>query len=224
MTPVLQERAAISGRGLRGSALMFLLLVLPVGLTALGAATGLLRLPYELAMVEQRLPLVFRIHMLASGLALLLVPCAIASHGRSLHKLLGRSAATLVVAGGLAALPVAIASEASAAARVGFFLQALVWIALVFLAIAAIRGGNRTRHMWLMLAVAAVASGAFWLRLASWAVAKLSLPFETAYALSAWLSWMLPLCLIYLVARSRAGDAAHRTSGRREPPGFPSAR
>ena len=64
--------------------------------------------------------------------------------------------------------------------------------------------------MWLMLAVAAVASGAFWLRLASWAVAKLSLPFETAYALSAWLSWMLPLCLIYLVARSRAGGAAHR--------------
>ena len=224
MTPVLQERAAISGRGLRGSALMFFLLALPVGLTALGAATGLLRLPYELAMVEQRLPLVFRTHMLASGLALLLVPCAIVSHGLSLHKLLGRSAATLVVAGGITALPVAIASEASAAARAGFFLQALVWIALVLLAIAAIRGGNRTRHMWLMLAVAAVASGAFWLRLASWAVVKLSLPFETAYALAAWLSWMLPMCVIYLIARCTADDAAHRTSGRRESPGLAPAR
>ena len=175
-------------------------------------------------MVEQRLPLVFRTHMLASGLALLLVPCAIVSHGLSLHKLLGRSAATLVVAGGITALPVAIASEASAAARAGFFLQALVWIALVLLAIAAIRGGNRTRHMWLMLAVAAVASGAFWLRLASWAVVKLSLPFETAYALAAWLSWMLPMCVIYLIARCTADDAAHRTSGRREPPGFAPAR
>src|SRR3979490_54266 len=122
MTPVLHKRAAISGRGLRGSALMFFLLVLPVGLTALGAATGLLRLPYELAMVEQRLPFVFRTHMLASGLALLPVPCAIDSPGLSLHKLLGRSAASLVVAGGITALPVAIASEASAAARAGFFL------------------------------------------------------------------------------------------------------
>lgn len=224
MTPVFQEGAAISGRGIRSSALMFFLLVSPVGLTALGAATGLLRLPYELAMLEQRLPFVFRSHMLASGLALLLVPCAIASHGLRLHKLLGRSAATLVVAGGITALPVAIASEASAAARAGFFVQALVWVALVLLAIAAIRGGNRTRHIWLMLAVAAVASGAFWLRLASWAVVKFTLPFETAYALSAWLSWMLPLCLIYLIARCRADDAAHRTLDRRESHGFAPAR
>lgn len=187
-----------------------MLLALPVGLTALGAATGLVRLPYELALVDQRLPVIFRAHMLTSGLALLLVPCAIASHGLSLHKLLGRSAAALVVAGGLTAIPVAMASEASDAARAGFLLQALVWIALVLLAVAAIRGGDRTRHMWLMLAVAAVASGAVWLRLASWAAVKLGLPFETAYALAAWLSWMLPLCVVYLVARNRMGDRVHR--------------
>ena len=41
MVQIFQERAAISGRGLRGWALMFFFLVLPVGLTALGAATGL---------------------------------------------------------------------------------------------------------------------------------------------------------------------------------------
>lgn len=84
-----------------------------------------------------------------------------------------------------------------------FFLQALVWIGLVVAAVAAIRAGNRTRHMWLMLAVAAVASGAFWLRLSSWAAVHLGLTFETAYALAAWLSWMLPAGLIGLVARSR---------------------
>ena len=66
------------------------------------------------------------------------------------------------------------------------------------------------RHMWLMLAVAAVASGAFWLRLAGWVAVKLSLQFETAYAVAAWLSWMLPVCLIYLIA-SRAGAVLFTT-------------
>jgi hypothetical protein len=196
---------------------MFLLLALPVGLTALGAATGLLRLPYELAVVDQRLPVVFRAHMLASGLALLLVPCAIASHGLSLHKLFGRSAAILVVAGGVTALPVAMASEASAPARIGFIVQALVWIIVVLAAVAAIRHGDRTRHIWLMLAVAAVASGAFWLRLASWVAIKLSLPFETVYALAAWLSWMLPVCLIYLIRRHSEADIARHDIGRPRP-------
>lgn len=202
----LQRRATAPWRSFRGSALIALLLALPVALTALGAATGLVRLPYELALVDQRLPVIFRAHMLTSGLALLLLPCAIASHGLSVHKLLGRSAAALVLAGGFTAIPVAMASEASDSARAGFLLQALVWIALILLAVAAIRGGDRARHMWLMLAVAAVASAAVWLRLASWAAVKWSLPFETVYALAAWLSWVLPLSLIYLAARNRVGD------------------
>jgi len=199
--PVARVRASVPGRGLRGAACMFLLLVWPVALTGLGAASGVLHLPHELALVDQRLPVVFRMHMLASALALLLVPCAIATHGLSLHRLLGRSAAALVLAGGATAVPVALASEASVPARAGFLLQALVWIALLIAAVAAIRAGDRTRHMWLMLAVAAVASGAFWLRLSSWAAVHFSLPFETNYALAAWLSWMLPLGLVRLVAR-----------------------
>jgi hypothetical protein len=184
-----------------------LLLALPVAATALATMAGLLRLPYELAIIDQRLPIVFRVHMLASGLALLFLPCAVASHGRRVHRHLGRSAAALVVVGGITAIPVAMVSEASAVARAGFLIQALVWIALVVCAVAAIRAGDRTRHMWLMLAVAAVASGAFWLRLASWAAVRLGLPFDTAYALTAWLAWLLPLSLIYLAARHGAADA-----------------
>jgi Predicted membrane protein (DUF2306) len=203
------ERTTIPLRGLRGWALMCVLLAVPVCVTALGAGMGLIALPYELALVDQRLPVVFRLHMLASGPALVLIACAIAAHGRSLHKLLGRSAALLVVAGGITAMPVAIASEASSAARAGFLLQALVWIALVVLAVAAVRRGDRTRHMWLMLGVAAVASGAIWLRLASWAAVKVDLPFDTAYALAAWLSWLLPLGMVHLIHRHKT--AAPRT-------------
>ena len=179
-------------------------------MTALGAATGLLRLPYELALVDQRLPVVFRAHMVASGLALLLVPCAIATHGCTLHTLLGRSAAVLVATGGTTAVAVAIASEASGPARAGFLSQAIVWVFLLWAAVAAIRAGNRTRHMWLMLAVAAVASGAIWLRLAGWVAIKLNLPFATVYALAAWLSWLLPMGLLYLTAS--AGKALHHAS------------
>jgi hypothetical protein len=186
---------------------------LPVCLAALCAGAGIVSLPYELALVDRRLPGIFRIHMLASAFALVLIPSAIAAHGSRVHGLLGRSAAFLVLIGGITAVPVAIASEASALARVGFLVQALVWIALVTAAVAAIRRHDRTRHMWLMLAVAAVASGAFWLRLVSWAALKLDLPFEAVYALLAWLSWSLPLCSIYLMAMHRAGDAVHFAQG-----------
>jgi NAD(P)-dependent dehydrogenase (short-subunit alcohol dehydrogenase family) len=52
-----------------------------------------------------------------------------------------------------------------------------------------------------LLAVAAVASGALWLRLASWTAVSWDLSFEAIYALASWLSWMLPLAAIGLLAR-----------------------
>jgi hypothetical protein len=98
---------------------------------------------------------------------------------------------------------VALASAATWPARAGFFAQGVAWIALVLMAVCAIRAGERSRHMWLMLAVAAVASAALWLRLASWLAVRWDLPFETVYALAAWASWMLPLAAISLLARRR---------------------
>jgi hypothetical protein len=212
-----QERPNIGGHVIRAVALMLLVLSFPVALFAIGTAAGLLRLPYELALVDQRLPVLFRAHMASAGLALLLVPSAIACHGLSLHKVLGRSAAVLVIAGGVTALPVAMASEASWAARVGFSTQAIVWLALVLAAVSAIRGADRVRHMWLMLAVAAVASGALWLRLASWMAVKLGLPFDTIYTLAAWLAWMLPLGAIGLLARRHVAPSGVRLREKVEP-------
>jgi hypothetical protein len=198
-----REQLDIGGHRLRIAALILLVLSLPFGLVAVGTATGLVRLQYELSLLDQRLPVLFRAHMLSSGLALLLVPAAIACHGFRLHKVLGRSAAVLVIAGGMTALPVAVMGDASVPAKSGFAVQAIVWIALVLAAVGAIWRGDRARHMLLMLAVAAVASAAFWLRLASWLAVKWGLPFEPVYALAAWLSWMLPLGAIGLLARFR---------------------
>ncbi len=200
----------IDGRVLRAAALMLLVLSLPVGLVAIGTAAGLLRLPYELALLEQRLPILFRAHMMSAGLALMLVPSAIVCHGLRLHKVLGRSAAVLILAGGMTALPVAIASEAPWAARIGFAAQAIAWLTLLLVAVRAIRSADRTRHMWSMLAVAAVASGALWLRLASWIAVKLGLPFDAIYAMAAWGSWMLPLGAIGWLARRHMAPSGVR--------------
>jgi Predicted membrane protein (DUF2306) len=202
------RRTDTEGRVLRGAALMLIVLSLPVVVLAAATASGLVRLPYELSLLDQRLPILFRVHMMSAGLALLLVPAAIACNGSSVHRVLGRSAAALVLIGGITALPVALASAASWPARAGFFTQGLVWIGLVLVAVHAIRAGKRRQHMWLMLAVAAVASAALWLRMASWLAVRLELPFEPAYALAAWLSWLLPLAMIGLLARIRGAPRA----------------
>ena len=207
MTVPLHRPAETNGTLFRYVALILVVLALPLCAVALGTAASLLPLPYPLWRVEQRLPVLFRMHMVSAGLALLAVPIAIACHGLSLHKLVGRTAAILVVAGGVTAVPAALASEAHWLARAGFLVQALAWIALVMAAVRAIRRGDRVRHMWLMLAVAAIASGALWLRLATWAMAEWGGSFEAKYALAAWLSWVLPLGIVTLLGhrnRSRA--------------------
>jgi predicted membrane protein DUF2306 len=201
MTMPLRRPLETNARVLRSAALILFVLALPLCAVALASAAGLLALPYPLWLVEQRVPVLFRLHMASAGLAILALPLAIAFHGLSVHKLVGRTAAALVLAGGATALPVALASEAHWLARVGFLVQGLAWIALILAGVQAIRRGDRVRHMWLMLAVAAVASGALWLRLVTWVAVRWGESFDAVYALAAWLSWMTPLAGIALLAQ-----------------------
>jgi len=177
-------------------ALIVFLLVSPVALVAIALGLGLLQLPYELVIVLQRRPIVFPLHMVASSLALILIPIAAwARRRRDLHRAVGRAAAICVAAGGTSALVVALASEATAVARAGFFVQGVVWLALLAAAFTAIRCGNVARHARLMIAMAAVASGAIWLRLVIYGVVAADLPFDPVYAVAAWVCWMVPLGL-----------------------------
>jgi hypothetical protein len=108
--------------------------------------------------------------------------------------------------GGFTALFVALASEASVAARAGFFAQGLAWLALVAAAVAAIRCGDRALHIRLMMAMACVASGALWLRVVVAGAVALNLPFETVYAVAAWACWLIPLAITLVVTLPRAGS------------------
>ena len=176
-----------------------MLLAVPTGLFAVASGLGWVALPYELYLVSQRVPRAFSAHMTASGLALMSIPIAL--FVRRLggpHRAVGRIAAASVVIGGLAALPVALASEAHPIARGGFLAQAIVWLALAASGIIAIRAGNMARHWRLMLCVAAVASGAIWLRLVIAATVSTSWSFPAVYAAAAWLCWVVPLAVVAL--------------------------
>lgn len=154
--------------------------------------------------LTERMPFVFSMHMLTSAVALLLMPVVILTRRRpQYHRMLGRLVGGFVVAGGLTALPVAIFSDSSIAARAGFFTQALVWLYLLARGVSSIRIGDRQRHMFYMLAMFAVTTGAIWFRLITGTAIALQLPFAPIYAAAAWLGWLLPLTLVY-VYRHRA--------------------
>jgi uncharacterized membrane protein len=169
-------------------------LVLATALVAIALGLQWLQLPYELFIVLQRRPIAFPLHMIASGLALILIPIAAwVRHRRNLHRVIGRAAAICVAVGGASALLVALASMATAVACAGFFTQGVVWLALLAAAVAAIRRGDVGRHARLMTAMAAVASGAVWLRLAMAGSNAIGLPLDIPYGVAAWASWMTPL-------------------------------
>jgi hypothetical protein len=182
--------------------LVFAFLGISTVLFALASGLGLLPLPYPLFLVLGRLPIAFPLHMIASSLALILILIAVFTrHNGRFHKAVGRIAAVCVVVGGFTALFVALASEASVAARAGFFVQGLAWLALLAAAIAAIRCGDRALHARLMIAMACVASGALWLRLVTASAVALNLPFEMVYAVAAWTCWLIPLAIAVAATR-----------------------
>src|SRR5262245_38691865 len=192
-------------------ALIASLLMIPVALVATALGLGLLHLPYELVIVLQRRPIAFPLHMVASGLALILIPIAAwVRRRRDLHRAVGRAAAICVTMGGMTALLVALASNATAMARAGFFVQGVVWLALLGAAFTAIRRGNVERHARLMIAMAAVASGAVWLRLTLSGAVATGLPFDLVYAVAAWLCWMVPLGVAAIASRA---FVQNRTAG-----------
>lgn len=189
------------------------ILVLLLSVTAVRSSLELVRLPIALYLLDQHLPLIFRVHMAASGLALSFgLVTLLARHAPRLHRPLGRMTAAMVVIGGLTALPSAVLSESTLAARAGFFAQGCVWLILLGAGLVAIRARNISRHRRAMLAMYAVASGALWLRLATAATATFALPFDLAYALAAWLGWSIPLALVWWLTRVPAAPDSTRTA------------
>lgn len=177
-------------------------LSISVGMVAIGSGLGVIELPFQMHLVDERLPVIFRLHMVASALALLMLPAVIAARRQPhVHRTLGRLLGVFVFAGGISALPVAIFSNSSELARAGFFVQGLVWMALFFSAVRAIRTRRIELHARLMLAMAAVTTGAVWFRAVTGSAILLGLPFEATYTAAAWLCWLLPMMVVLRMGR-----------------------
>jgi uncharacterized membrane protein YozB (DUF420 family) len=167
-----------------------------VGGAALAEAAGFLSLVEPLAIIRQRLPVIFPLHMIAGGLGLILLPWVILlRHHKRFHRLLGRAALALLLAAGLTALPTALASVATPFVRAGFFTQGILMIYFLATGFRAIRRKDRAGHRRRMLCAAAVASGAIVLRLMLYCAGSLELEPEAAYTAIAWTSWTIPVCL-----------------------------
>ena len=156
-------------------------------------------------------PVVFRVHMVAGGLALLLAPLALALRGTRAHRIAGRIAAADVAVAALTALPVALESPVTRMAAAGFSTQAVVWLALLSLGIWNIRRGRVAAHRACMLAMTAVTSGALFFRLwlSLWSLSGDRASFRLFYSCDAWGAWLAPLAVaLVFIASARRAEAA----------------
>ncbi|MFM5884359.1 MAG: DUF2306 domain-containing protein [Novosphingobium sp.] len=168
--------------------------------------------PEELAVKAELLPLIFDIHMISGGLALILVPLAIGlSRHPRWHRPLARIAALDVLTAGVTAFPVALTAPVTIGSALGFCAQGLTWLVLLGLAIRAIRRGDAARHRAFMLLMAAATSGAVFFRiyLALWAIFAQGRGYALFYALDAWIAWLLPLILVSWLLKRHGAWPGH---------------
>jgi Predicted membrane protein (DUF2306) len=158
--------------------------------------------------LAERMPLVFRLHMVSGSGALVFTALAYALRTNPpAHRMVGRLGGAFVVVSGFSSFPVAMMSDSTMLARAGFFVQGVVWLGLLACGLRAIRIGQRDLHARLMVAMFAVTTGAIWFRLIIGSAILLDLPFTPIYAAAAWLGWVLPLgAVVYWHGRA----ARHR--------------
>ncbi|MDB5679556.1 MAG: hypothetical protein JWM94_2558 [Sphingomonas bacterium] len=162
--------------------------------------------PEALAVKVELLPLVFPIHMITGGLALILLPLAIALRRKpKWHRPLGRIAAIDVLVAGATAYPVAWAAPVTFWSAMGFSAQATTWLTLLALGIWNIRRRRYAAHWTCMLLMTATAMGAVFFRiyLGLFAMLGPSRWFDTFYAGDAWVAWLVPLAVTGAVLARR---------------------
>jgi Predicted membrane protein (DUF2306) len=180
-----------------------LVLLTAIGLFVIQTAWKALRAPWQiddfpeaLYVKTELLPWTFAAHMIAGGLALLLVPAMILLSRRPRwHRRLGWVTVPVIALAGVTAFPVALVAPVTAVSAWGFAAQGAVWLALLGVGIWHIRGRRLAQHRAAMLLLAAVTSGAVFFRifLALFALYGHPRDYQAFYAANAWVAWGLPL-------------------------------
>ena len=166
--------------------------------------------PESLAIKVELMPVLFPLHMVTGGLALVLVPLALAlNRTPRRHRPVARIAALDVLVAGLTAFPVALVAPVTWFSALGFSAQGLTWLILLGLGVAHIHAGRIAQHRACMIMMAATMTGAVFFRiyLALFALTAWPRRFEAFYAADAWVAWLLPLALATLWLKRTGGLA-----------------
>lgn len=167
-----------------------------IGAVLSGLGVGVL--PYPIAVLKMRHPIVLPVHMVFGGLGLLTAGAAILlRHAPRWHRPAGRTALSLLVIASLTSVPIALASLAPTAARAGLAAQGIACLICLGGGVAAIRGGQVARHRLLMASAVAIAFGAVTLRLLLIGGDVVGMDPGTTYAVSAWAAWVMPLATVH---------------------------
>lgn len=188
---------ALRPRSLVGLALATLLCLL-VGVYGLAlAASGFGFLGDDIAANSQRLAL--EIHIVAAGVALVLVPWqlwpALRARVPRLHRWTGRTYVVAATIGGVSGFAAALGTTYGPVAAGGFGVLGLLWTGTTVAAYRAARRRDLPAHRRWAVRSFALAFAAVTLRLYLPLSGLLGLPFEVAYPMVAWLCWIPNLWL-----------------------------
>ena len=161
--------------------------------------------PEALLVKLELMPIIFPVHMVTGGLALLLVPLVLFLRGTKWHRFVGRVAAVDILIAGVTAIPVAVLLPVTKISAAGFAAQGVTWLVLLGAGIWNIRAGRVVAHRACMLMLAAVTSGALFFRLylGLWKWLGVGKYFYTFYAVDAWIAWGLPLIVMAFWVRTK---------------------
>lgn len=180
-----------------------------VGAYALGmAASNFAFLPVEVAANRFPTGVLLKIHIVASGLALVTGPFQFVRRLRrrrpAAHRALGRTYVFACLLGGLAGGTIALFSASGLVAGLGFFLLAIAWLSCTIRAWRAALAHDYMQHQRWMIRSFSLTFGAVMLRVYIPLALTMGFTFAQAYPVIAWLAWVPNLFLAQRLVRSPA--------------------
>ncbi len=172
-------------------------------------ASNFALLPGEIAANRFPSPLGLRLHIVASGLALLIGPLqfnrALRTRAPRAHRWMGRTYVLACLVGGLAGGSIALYSSSGLVAGFGFLGLAVGWLFCTGRAYLAVRAHDYVGHQRWMIRSFALAFAAVMLRIYIPVALVSGLGFEASYPAIAWLCWVPNLIVAQLLVRSARG-------------------
>jgi uncharacterized membrane protein len=145
------------------------------------------------------------LHFAGSGIALtcgaLQFSQRLRARAPAVHRWIGRVYVSAVLGGGSAGLVMATASSGGIAARIGFGLLAVLWLSSTARAYVAIRQRDIRTHRTWMFRSFGLTFAAVTLRIYLPLSQIAGIPFDVAYPVIAWVSWVPNLLLANLLQR-----------------------